>query len=232
MNDITIQCEPVKDTPLPETPQEKPKKPTFVPPPVIPTQEAVNGIRFDFNNGLRVLFQERGEYRCVFRDLDTGCLLYSMDVKPGCTVESVKKYYVRFSLEIYRSYALDEPIFQHYFDLTGRDVLIQIPEGALGDAIAWFSCVERFQKLHNCKLFCSMEPRIAEIFRKQYPDITLVTRQEAEKLKPYATYHLGLFFKGDTDHQPIDFRQTGLHRTAAAILGMDDLRLRTARLLC
>ena len=72
MNDITIQCEPVKDTPLPETPQEKPKKPTFVPPPVIPTQEAVNDIRFDFNNGLRVQFPERGEYRCVFRDLDTG----------------------------------------------------------------------------------------------------------------------------------------------------------------
>ena len=223
MNDITIQCEPVKDAPLPDPPKEKPKKPTFVPPPSIPTQEAVNGIRFDFNNGLRVQFPEHGEYRCVFRDLDTGCLLYSMDVKPGCTVESVKKYYVRFSLEIYRSYALDEPIFQHDFDLTGRDVLIQIPEGALGDAIAWFSCVERFQQRHNCKLVCSMEPRIAEIFRKQYPGITLVTRQEAEKLKPYATYHLGLFFKGDTDHQPIDFRQTGLHRTAAAILGMDDL---------
>ena len=175
MNDITIQCEPVKDAPLPDPPKEKPKKPTFVPPPSIPTQEAVNGIRFDFNNGLRVQFPEHGEYRCVFRDLDTGCLLYSMDVKPGCTVESVKKYYVRFSLVIYCSYALDEPIFQHDFDLTGRDVLIQIPEGALGDAIAWFSCVERFQQRHNCKLVCSMEPRIAEIFRKQYPGITLVT---------------------------------------------------------
>ena len=51
MNDITIQCEPVKDAPLPDPPKEKPKKPTFVPPPSIPTQEAVNGIRFDFNNG-------------------------------------------------------------------------------------------------------------------------------------------------------------------------------------
>ena len=63
MNDITIQCEPVKDAPLPDPPKEKPKKPTFVPPPSIPTQEAVNGIRFDFNNGLRVQFPEHGEYR-------------------------------------------------------------------------------------------------------------------------------------------------------------------------
>lgn len=222
-NDITIQCDPVKDTPLPDTSTEKPKKPTFVPPPVCPTQEAVNGIRFDFNNGLRVQFPEYGEYRCVFRDLDTECLLYSMDVQPGCVVESVKKYFIRFSLEVYRKYALEKPIFRHDFDLTGKDVLVQIPEGALGDAIAWFSYVERFQKKHNCHLTCTMEPRIAEIFRAQYPDITFIAPKEAEALKPYATYNLGLFFKGDTDHQPFDFRQIGLHRTAGMILGLDDL---------
>lgn len=223
MTDFTIQCEPPKDTPLPETSNEKPGKPTFASPPAIPTQEAVNGIRFDFNNGLRVQFPEHGEYRCVFRDVDTDCLLYSMDVPPGCMVESVRKYFIRFSLEIYRKYALEEPVFRHDFDLNGRDVLIQIPEGALGDSIAWFSFVERFQKKHNCRLFCMMEPRIAGIFRRQYPDITFIAPEKAEKLKPYATYRLGLFFKGDVDHQPFDFRQVGLHRTAGMILGLDDL---------
>lgn len=224
MNDnITIQCEPVKDMPLPAASAEKRKKPAFAMPPPEPTQEAAEGVRFDFNHGLRVKFPDKGEYRCVFRDLDTDCLLYSMDVQPGCVVESVKKYFIRFSLEIYRKGELEKPVFRHDLDLSGKDVLIQIPEGALGDTIAWFSYVERFQKRHNCRIFCSMETRIAEIFRNQYPAVSFITHEDAGKLKPYATYNLGLFFGGDADHQPFDFRQVGLHRTAGMILGLDDL---------
>ena len=229
MSDFSIKCEPVADTPLPARPaggpvqSGPPKEPTFVLPPETPTQEAVDGIRFDFNNGLRIKFPNKGEYRCVFKDLDTDCLLYSMDVKPGCTVESVKKFYIRFRLEIYRKGELGKPIFTHDLDLSGKEVLIQLPIGALGDTIAWFSFVERFQKKHGCKLFCSMEPRLAEIFKAQYPDISFIGKEDAAKLKPYATYNLGLFFGGDTDHQPFDFRQIGLHRTAGKILGIDDL---------
>ena len=222
MSDFSIKCEPVADTPLPVQ-SGPPKEPTFVLPPAEPTLEEVDGIRFDFNNGLRIKFPDKGEYRCVFKDLDTDCLLYSMDVKPGCTVESVKKFYIRFRLEIYRKDDLKEPLFTHDLDLSGKEVLIQLPVGALGDTIAWFSFVERFQKKHGCKLFCSMEPRLAEIFKAQYPDIEFCTKEDAAKLTPYATYNLGLFFGGDTDHQPFDFRQVGLHRTAGKILGIEDL---------
>ncbi len=222
MSDFSIKCEPVADTPLPVQ-SGPPKEPTFVLPPAEPTLEAVDGIRFDFNNGLRIKFPNKGEYRCVFKDLDTDCLLYSMDVKPGCTVESVKKFYIRFRLEIYRKGELGKPIFTHDLDLSGKEVLIQLPVGALGDTIAWFSFVERFQKKHRCKLFCSMEPRLAEIFKAQYPDIEFCTKEDAAKLTPYATYNLGLFFGGDTNCQPFDFRQVGLHRTAGHILGLDDL---------
>jgi autotransporter strand-loop-strand O-heptosyltransferase len=222
MSDFSIKCEPVADTPLPVQ-SGPPKEPTFILPPETPTLEAVEGIRFDFNNGLRIKFPNKGEYRCVFKDLDTDCLLYSMDVKPGCTVESVKKFYIRFRLEIYRKCELEKPIFTHDLDLSGKEVLIQLPVGALGDTIAWFSFVERFQQRHGCKLFCSMEPRLAEIFKAQYPDISFIGKEDAAKKKPYATYNLGLFFGGDTDHQPFDFRQIGLHRTAGKILGIDDL---------
>lgn len=222
MSDFSIKCEPVADTPLPVQ-SGPPKEPTFILPPETPTLEAVEGIRFDFNNGLRIKFPNKGEYRCVFKDLDTDCLLYSMDVKPGCTVESVKKFYIRFRLEIYRKGELEKPIFTHDLDLSGKEVLIQLPVGALGDTIAWFSFVERFQKKHRCKLFCSMEPRLAEIFKAQYPDIEFCTKEDAAKLTPYATYNLGLFFGGDTNCQPFDFRQVGLHRTAGHILGLDDL---------
>jgi hypothetical protein len=93
MNDFSIKCDPLADTPLPAAQKPRQPEPTFAMPPGIPTLEAPDGIRFDFNNGLRVRFPEKGEFRCVFRDLDTDCLLYSMDVKPGCMVESVKKFF-------------------------------------------------------------------------------------------------------------------------------------------
>ena len=206
--------------------QNTPKQESsFVPPPGEPVLEAVEGIRFDINYGLRVRFPSSGEYRCVFTDLDSGNLLYSMDVQPGCMVESVKKFYLRFGLEIYRRTDLSKPIFKHDMDLAGKVVLIQLPKGALGDTIAWFSYVERFQKKHQCTVYCTMTQELAKLFKEQYPDITFITKEEAANLKPYATYNIGLFFKGDTDHQPYDFRLVGLHRTAGHILGLsgDDL---------
>ena len=222
MSDFTIKCESMAETPLPVQ-NEPSKEPTFVLPPTEPVLEAVDGIRFDFNNGLRVRFPEKGEYCCVFKDLDTDCLLYSMDVKPGCTVESVKNFYIRFRLEIYRKGELEKPIFTHNLELNGKEVLIQLPVGALGDTIAWFSFVERFQRKHCCNLSCVMETRMAEIFKAQYPDIRFISKEDAAKLSPYATYNLGLFFGGDTDRQPFDFRQIGLHRTAGKILGIEDI---------
>ncbi len=224
MSDFSIKCEPVADAPLPLPVQtDPPKEPTFALPPEVPVMETVDGVRFDFNHGLRVRFPETGDFRCVFKDLDTDCLLYSMDVKPGCTVESVKKYFIRFGLEVYRKNDLKEPLFRHDLDLARKEVLIQLPVGPLGDTIAWFSFVERFQRKHNCKLSCSMASEIVELFRAQYPDIAFISKEEAGKLKPYATYNLGLFFGGNTDCQPFDFRQIGLHRTAGKILGIEDL---------
>ena len=38
---------------------------------------------------------------------------------------------------------------------------------------------------------------------------------------PYASYRVGLFFGGNQDNQPFDFRQVGLARTAGYILGVD-----------
>ena len=148
MNDFTIKCDSVTVTPAQSAPVQEP---TFALPPKEPTQDAIEGIKFDINYGLRILFPSSGDYRCVFTDLDTGNLLYSMDVQPGCMVESVKKFYLRFGLEIYRRTDLSKPIFKHDMALAGKEVLIQLPKGALGDTIAWFSYVERFQKKHKCK---------------------------------------------------------------------------------
>ena len=66
MNDnITIQCEPVKDMPLPAASADERKKPAFAMPPPEPTQIAAEGVRFDFNHGLRVKVPDKGENQAI-----------------------------------------------------------------------------------------------------------------------------------------------------------------------
>ncbi len=207
--------------------QSEPAKPKSIygQVPNVPTMAAVNGIRFDFNEGLRVSVPANGrEYRVSFQDIDTGVILYNAMVQPGVSVTSVKKFFIRFRLEIYEKDGT-EPIFVHDYDAKDREVMIQLPVGTIGDSVGWFSYVERFQQKHNCKLICVMTPWIADLVRDQYPNIKFIGPDDTVQYQPYACYYMGLFFRGNVDNQPIDFRYIGLHRTAGYILGVspDDI---------
>ena len=189
--------------------------------PQIPVLDAVEGIKFDFNHGIRILFPQNGKtYHVTFLDIDTGVILYSNDTVPGAFVTSVKKFYIRFRLIIHEK-GNEKPIFDHDMDLTDKEVMVQLPVGTIGDSIGWFSYVERFQLKHRCRLICVMTPWIAALVKDQYPNITFIAPDDTVKYKPYASYYMGLFFRGDVDNQPIDFRYIGLHRTAGYILGLD-----------
>lgn len=210
--------------------------------PVRPVLEAAEGIRFDFNDGLRVQFPETGgPWHIIFRDIDTGVILYSQDVGNNVYVTSVKKFYVRFRLEIFHKAELDafaaevkknpylagdeekqpKPFFKHDYDAEGKTIMIQLPVPTIGDTLGWFPYVEKFRIKHKCHVLAVLQPHLADLLRKQYPEITFITRDEVPECEPYACYYLGLFFKGDVDHQPCDFRYIGLHRTAGWILGVD-----------
>ena len=190
--------------------------------PATGTQEAVDGIRFDFNDGLRVFTPDNGKnYLLRFNDLDTKSLLYEIVAPPNATVVSLKKYYVNFRLVISEP-ETDKLLFMHDFNAKDQTVMIQFPVHTLGDSIGWFSYVERFQEKSGCKIVCVTAPWFSEIVKKQYPAMRFITREECEKESPYACYKIGLFEIGDTDCQPIDHRYVGLHRLAAHILGVDD----------
>jgi autotransporter strand-loop-strand O-heptosyltransferase len=117
-------------------------------------------------------------------------------------------------------------VLTHEYDARGRDILIQLPVGTLGDTIGWFPYAARFAKKHGCKLTVAMSGLIIPLLRDAYPSIRLVTHEEVvtQKLAEtfYATYSIGLFFDDkDCIWQPTDFRMVGLHRTAGYILGVD-----------
>ena len=64
--------------------------------------DAVEGIKFDFNHGIRILFPRNDKiYHVTFMDIDTGVILFSSDTQPGAFITSVKKFYIRFRLIIH-----------------------------------------------------------------------------------------------------------------------------------
>jgi autotransporter strand-loop-strand O-heptosyltransferase len=207
----------------------EPVKSPFPAPAALPTQAGPHGIRFDFNQGARVVLPNRadGKWRVRLRDLDTGNILFQSD-NQGAFVSSAKRYFVRFGLEVWDLDAAGAATLSltHTYDCRGREVVIQFPVGTLGDTLGWFPYAARFGRLHGCRLTCAMSGLIIPLLRDAYPDINLVTHEELAERRlaetAYATYSLGLFFDdADNIQQPTDFRHVGLHRTAGHILGVD-----------
>jgi autotransporter strand-loop-strand O-heptosyltransferase len=194
-------------------------KPAYPPAAAVPTQHGPNGLRFDFNEGCRVIVPESDNpWRVRISDLDTGNVLYETEIKAG-RVSSTKRYYVRFRIDVWQQ---GESPFVHEYSAAGQPVLIQLPVGTLGDSLGWFPYAVKFRDRHNCRLTCAMAERLIPLFRPHYPGIEFVTHEEVEPERYYATYSIGLFFDDkDSVFQPCDFRHVGLHRTAGYILGVD-----------
>jgi autotransporter strand-loop-strand O-heptosyltransferase len=189
----------------------------------IPTQHGPRGVRFDFNDGCRVLLPEGDHpWRVRLSDLDTGNILYETEIRAG-RVNSAKRYFARFRLEVWQ---LGERLMCHDYAAADREVLIRFPVKTLGDTIAWFPYAVQFQRLHNCRLTCAMSGKLVPLFRDAYPEIEFVTAEGVEATRYYASYQVVLFFKEGVvydykDRVPCDFRFVGLHHAAAYILGVE-----------
>ena len=199
--------------------------------PIDAMMDAPDGIRFDFNDGLRVQTPETGgPWRIIFKDLDTGVVLFNQEVEAKRYASSIKKFFVRFQMQIYRKSDIDaltdktqspQPIFEHNYNAQGKTVMIQLSVPTVGDTMGWFPYVEKFRVKHKCHVVAVLDPKFIPLFENTYPEIEFTTKDKVAEFKPYACYYLGLFFHGDVDHQPYDFRFVGLHRTAGYILGVD-----------
>ncbi len=209
--------------PPPDAPQQSapatPAKRAYPAPADMPTQEGPAGVRFDFNDGCRVVLPEGAHpWRVRLSDLDTGNILFETELKSG-RINSSKRYFVRFRVELWQQ---GESVFAHEYSAADREVLVQFPVGTLGDTVGWFPYAVKFKERHGCRLTCGMAEKLIPLFRDAYPDITFLTHEEIKPERYYATYSMGLFFDDkDFLFQPSDFRHVGLHRTAGYILGVD-----------
>lgn len=210
--------EPPKDA-GPATGAKQPVDPFHIPAPAVPTQYGPQGIRFDFNDGARILLP-KGQWHVQLIDEESGNILFACDADDGWIV-STKKYFVLFRIKIWNRSKPSEAVLDHLLDMKNKPVLIKFPVGSLGDLVGWFPYAEKFLRKHECVLECSMGQLIVDLFKEQYPDILFSVPPETKLKEPYATYRVGLFFGGNKDNQPYDFRYVGLHRTAGYILGVD-----------
>ena len=201
-----------------------PAKRAYPAPTEIPTQQGPKGIRFDFNDGCRVLLPESDRpWKVRLSDIDTGNILFETELKAG-RINSAKRYFVRIRIEIWQQ---DERILVHDYSAADREVLVQFPVGTLGDPLGWFPYAVKFREAHGCQLTCAIGEKLIAVLRDAYPEIHFLPHDEVKTARYYATYSIGLFFDDkDFIHQPTDFRHVGLHRTAGYILGVDPTEVR------
>lgn len=197
------------------------KQEIFVKETEVPTQKGPEGIRYDFNYGCRVqlpTLPDGQSWRVKLSDTETGNIIFETTLQGGF-VQSAKKYFIPFKVEIWKN---EKQIFDHKLSFSKKEVLIQIPVGTLGDAIAWFPYVPMFQEKHGCKVTCGMADAIIPLFKEMYPNVDFASLDKVNPEKYYASYRIGLYFDDwECTHQPVDFRYAGLHKTAAYILGVE-----------
>lgn len=222
---------------------EAPKKEPYMTfdPPAVPTMEtSINGLRFDFNAGLRVSVP-KGSWRVRFIDRDAELTVYDSPAS-DVTASSTKRYFVNFRLEVWETPSDAEQqkrrkkgapplegkmVFSHDYDAKGKRVLMKFAGTALGDFLAWFPYAEAFREKHGCELYVLMDEKYAEILRAGYPDIHFLTLKDKRPDNLYATYYVGLFAPWDNrELQPVDWRVVGLQAHAAYLLGVEPMERR------
>lgn len=169
----------------------------------------VDGARVEINGKTQLKF---GVY--IF-DNKTNELIYNtlLGVNNWCATNNkcYKEYKVFIKLQ-------DKILVTQEFDLTNKNVLIQLDSRSIGDTLAWFPYVEEFRKKHNCVVYCSTFWN--NWFIEQYPSINFI-EPGTNVDDIYAKYNIGWYLPVDTNRNPIDYKKIPLQKTASDILGLE-----------
>ena len=205
---------------------EAPARRGYAAAPAQPTQSGPAGLRFDFNEGCRVVApQDPAGWRVRLSDGETGNVLIDTSLAGG-EVRSARRHFVPFRIEVWRGGAL---MLDHRFDPHGRPVLIQFPAGTLGDTIAWFPQAARFAQLHGCTLACAMPATLIPLFAGAYPAIEFLTLEQVRPERYYAKYVMVLHFNDlRCEHQRLPYQSVGLQQAGAHLLGLAPREIRPA----
>lgn len=182
------------------------------------SMQGPEGIRFDFNYGCRVQVPVDG-WRVRMLDMDTFNLLFDERVEANTIVASVRKYFVRFLIEVFDG---DRLVFSHAFNAANRKVALRMMPLALGDSLAWMPVIDAFREQHGCDLHMPLSAHLVPLFQEGYPQLHFTAAAVLDEASDiYATYFIGLLKPfSERDHQPTDPRVSNMQDMIAYLLGV------------
>tara|TARA_Y100000361_G_C11159008_1_gene345953 strand:+ start:2278 stop:3492 length:1215 start_codon:yes stop_codon:yes gene_type:complete len=161
------------------------------------------------------------KFKLEFIDNATGKTHYSPEISNNmwskCSISYFKDWLVKVT-----DLSTGKVIHEHNLDLKDKRVYIHLDSKAIGDTLAWFPQLERFQEKHKCKIITSTFHN--EWFESEYPNFEFV-KPGTQVNNLYAQYSIGWFYNEDNkvnyNNIPIDFKMYPLAQTASEILGLD-----------
>lgn len=186
-----------------------------------PVMEAENGVRFDFNHGYRIEIPASAP-PCVLRlyDLETQTLLEERELVPGRMLVGERKYFIRYRFEVIER-ATGKKLACHDYDCTGKKVMIVIPDGGLGDNLAWLPYAEAFRIEHHADVTCVCGEWLIRLVKDQYPELHFQPVASPPLSDGfYASYFCAIFPKDRKAWRPSDHQNFGMQGSIAQILGV------------
>jgi autotransporter strand-loop-strand O-heptosyltransferase len=178
-------------------------------------------ITFHFIGGpfIEIKNAEGQEFFVEFIDGDTGKIEYSANngnnTWSKCSIQYFKNWIIR-ATEINSN-----KVYEHKFDLKGKNVIISLGSSSLGDTIAWFPHINEFAKKHECKVYVSTFKN--SLFENNYPGLNFIPPGTVVN-NIYASYEIGWFYDNETFDRyknPRDFKNIPLQATTTDILGLE-----------
>jgi len=180
------------------------------------------GVIYDFAFGFRIQVPAvTGHYLVRAYDRVSGMLLDEVSMGPGARAVSNRKYFVSYRIEVYRD---GVRIFEHEYDCRGKRVYIIIPDGGLGENLAWLPYIELFQKTYGAKVTAVVSEWMIRLVKEQYPNLEFLSSSgRVPQLKgAYANYFCTVTSAGTVNWRPVSYQQFGMLGSIAAILGVSN----------
>ncbi len=174
-------------------------------------------VNFHFINGAHIeLTDGVGNFHLTLKNNQTNEVLLSKKIQNNDKIQFSKTYFIDYKIEI-----IDEDtkqlIFDYNLNYTNERVYIHIDSNALGDTLAWFPYIEKFQQKHQCKIICSTF--FNWLFEDLYPKIEFV-KPGSIVHNILGMYEIGIFDKPE-DRNPIETRNCPLQKISSDILGLE-----------
>ncbi|MBO4618971.1 MAG: autotransporter strand-loop-strand O-heptosyltransferase [Victivallales bacterium] len=194
----------------------------------VPVMEMECGLRFDFNNGYRIA-SPAAMPPCLVRvyDLETQTLLDERMLKPGQMVVGERKYFIRYRFEVVDR-ATGKMLACHDYDCVGKRVMIVVPDGGLGDNLAWLPYVEAFRIEHRADVTCVCGEWLIRLVKDQYLELhflPIASHPSCEGF--YASYFCAIFTRERLSWRPSEHQYFGMQGSVARILGVRAVPRRT-----